>query len=78
MIQLIVNADDFGLSEGTNYGIIHGHINGIVNSTTMMMNMPAVEHAVRLANEYPSLGSRGTSRFNCWKAAPYERSIPRR
>ncbi|EMA6342511.1 chitin disaccharide deacetylase [Bacillus cytotoxicus] len=56
MIQLIVNADDFGLSEGTNYGIIHGHVNGIVNSTTMMMNMPAVEHAVRLANEYPSLG----------------------
>ncbi|WP_242161723.1 chitin disaccharide deacetylase [Bacillus cereus group sp. BfR-BA-01522] len=56
MIQLIVNADDFDLSEGTNYGIIHGHINGIVNSTTMMMNMPAVEHAVRLANEYPSLG----------------------
>ena len=39
MIKLIVNADDFGLTEGTNYGIIDGHINGIVNSTTMMMNM---------------------------------------
>lgn len=56
MIRLIVNADDFGLTEGTNYGIIEGHINGIVNSTTMMMNMPGTEHAVRLAKEYKTLG----------------------
>ncbi|EEL48503.1 hypothetical protein bcere0022_42440 [Bacillus cereus Rock3-44] len=56
MIRLIVNADDFGLTEGTNYGIIEGHVNGIVNSTTMMMNMPGVEHAVRLAKEHKTLG----------------------
>lgn len=56
MIKLIVNADDFGLTEGTNYGIIDGHINGLVNSTTMMMNMPGTEHAVRLAKEYNLLG----------------------
>ena len=56
MIQLIVNADDFGLTEGTNYGIIDGHINGLVNSTTMMMNMPGTEHAVHLAKEYKTLG----------------------
>ncbi|MGE7882782.1 chitin disaccharide deacetylase [Bacillus sp. NPDC094077] len=56
MIQLIVNADDFGLTEGTNYGIIDGHRNGLVNSTTMMMNMPGTEHAVRLAKEYKTLG----------------------
>ncbi|WP_243525171.1 chitin disaccharide deacetylase [Bacillus pseudomycoides] len=56
MIRLIVNADDFGLTEGTNYGIIEGHVNGIVNSTTMMMNMPGTEHAVHLAKEHKSLG----------------------
>ena len=56
MIKLIVNADDFGLTEGTNYGIIDGHINGLVNSTTMMMNMPGTEHAVRLAKEHNTLG----------------------
>ncbi|HDR7793005.1 TPA: chitin disaccharide deacetylase [Bacillus luti] len=56
MIKLIVNADDFGLTEGTNYGIIDGHINGLVNSTTMMMNMPGTEHAVHLANEHKTLG----------------------
>ncbi|MEY8349392.1 chitin disaccharide deacetylase [Bacillus cereus] len=56
MIRLIVNADDFGLTEGTNYGIIEGHVNGIVNSTTMMMNMPGTWHAVRLAKEHKTLG----------------------
>jgi len=55
MIKLIVNADDFGYSKGINYGIIEAHRNGIVNSTTMMMNMPGVSHAVDLAKENPSL-----------------------
>ncbi|MEH7013290.1 ChbG/HpnK family deacetylase, partial [Neobacillus niacini] len=40
MITLIVNADDFGFSRGVNYGIIDAHKYGIVNSATVMMNMP--------------------------------------
>jgi chitin disaccharide deacetylase len=55
MIKLIVNADDFGYSRGINYGIIDAHKNGIVNSATMMMNMPGVSHAVELAKENPEL-----------------------
>jgi chitin disaccharide deacetylase len=55
MIKLIVNADDFGYSRGINYGIIDAHKNGVVNSATMMMNMPGVSHAVELAKENPSL-----------------------
>ncbi|MFS0777262.1 chitin disaccharide deacetylase [Neobacillus sp. 3P2-tot-E-2] len=55
MIKLIVNADDFGYSRGVNYGIIDAHKYGIVNSTTMMMNMPGVNHAVELAKEHPAL-----------------------
>lgn len=55
MIKLIVNADDYGYSKAINYGIIEAHKNGIVNSTTMMMNMPGVNHAVELAKENPSL-----------------------
>ncbi len=31
---LIVNADDFGLSKGQNYGIIEACRNGVVTSTT--------------------------------------------
>ncbi|MDC2866145.1 chitin disaccharide deacetylase [Bacillus sp. BP-3] len=56
MIQLIVNADDFGLTRGVNYGIIDAHVNGLVNSATMMMNMPGAEHAVQLARRYKTLG----------------------
>lgn len=55
MVNLIVNADDFGYSRGINYGIIDAHKNGIVNSATMMMNMPGVTHAVELAKENPKL-----------------------
>jgi predicted glycoside hydrolase/deacetylase ChbG (UPF0249 family) len=55
LIKLIVNADDFGYSRGVNYGIIDAHKNGIVNSATMMMNMPGVGHAIELAIENPTL-----------------------
>lgn len=55
MIKLIVNADDFGYSRGVNFGIIDSHMRGIVNSSTMMMNMPGTGHAIELAKEYPSL-----------------------
>lgn len=55
MIKLVVNADDFGYSRGINYGIIDAHKNGIVNSATMMMNMPGASHAVELAKENPNL-----------------------
>ncbi|MGG3562915.1 chitin disaccharide deacetylase [Neobacillus rhizosphaerae] len=55
MINLIVNADDFGLSKGVNYGIIDSYLYGIVNSTTMMMNMDGTEHAIQLAKRYPEL-----------------------
>lgn len=36
MRRLIVNADDCGLTSGVNRGILEGHSNGIVTSTTLM------------------------------------------
>ncbi|MBH8599208.1 carbohydrate deacetylase [Thermoactinomyces sp. CICC 10523] len=53
---LIVNADDFGLSDAVNRGIVEAHQNGIVTSTTIMANMPGFDNAVSLANELPDLG----------------------
>lgn len=53
---LIVNADDFGLCEGTNYGIISAHYHGIVTSTTMLVNMPGLNHALSLIKDVPNLG----------------------
>ena len=52
---LIVNADDFGLSEKVNAGISHAHQRGIVTSASLMANGRAFEHAVDLAKEMPSL-----------------------
>lgn len=56
MTKLIVNADDFGLSEGVNYGIVSAFKNGIVKSTTAMVNMPAFKHGVELLKENQGLG----------------------
>jgi predicted glycoside hydrolase/deacetylase ChbG (UPF0249 family) len=55
--QLIVNADDFGRTHGVSLGIIRAHRDGIVTSTTAMMNMPGVTRDLHKAvEEAPKLG----------------------
>ena len=54
--QLIVNADDFGLSPGVNEGIIRAHRDGIVTSTSLMVRQPAAVEAAVLARAHPGLG----------------------
>lgn len=54
MKRLIINADDLGLCEGANLGILHGHRHGIVTSATVMMNMPGAGDALSVVP--PSLG----------------------
>ncbi|MRT48301.1 chitin disaccharide deacetylase [Raoultella sp. RIT712] len=53
---LIVNADDFGLSKGQNYGIIEACKNGLVTSTTALVNGAAIGHAAQLSRSVPELG----------------------
>ena len=55
MKRLIVNADDFGYSDEVNKGIIESHLNGIVTSTSIIVNMPGFKSAVKLAKANPSL-----------------------
>lgn len=52
---LIVNADDFGLSNGVNRGIIETHVRGIVTSASLLVNGAGAEAAARLAHEHPAL-----------------------
>jgi chitin disaccharide deacetylase len=55
--QLIVNADDYGHSRGTSQGIRQGHLNGIITSTTAMINYPGADGDLRVAmQECPHLG----------------------
>lgn len=67
MKKLIINADDFGFSEGHNYGIIHAYTKGLVTSTTIMANMPGFEHAVALAKQHPGLKVGVHLNLTCYK-----------
>jgi hopanoid biosynthesis associated protein HpnK len=54
-LKLIVNADDFGMAESVNSGIVEAHDRGIVTSASLMATGPAFEHAVAVAKTRPSL-----------------------
>jgi hopanoid biosynthesis associated protein HpnK len=56
MKELIVNADDFGLTRGVNEGIIRANREGILTSATLMANRRAFEDAVERAKQNPQLG----------------------
>jgi len=53
--QLIVTADDFGLTDGVNRAVVRAHREGVVTSASLMVNSPAFESAVELARQNPSL-----------------------
>ena len=54
--RLIINADDFGWSRGISDGILLAHREGIITSTTLMVNQPASQYALELASQAPKLG----------------------
>ena len=54
--RLIVNADDYGLSEGVCLRILKAHRDGILTSTTCMMNMENIEKYLEMTKDYPNLG----------------------
>lgn len=54
-MKLIINADDFGLSNGQNYGIIDCYANGVVAATTLLSTGNAFDHACLLAKKHPDL-----------------------
>ncbi|HKA20990.1 MAG TPA: hopanoid biosynthesis-associated protein HpnK [Blastocatellia bacterium] len=53
--RLIVNADDFGMSEEVNKAVIRAYKEGVLTSTSLMVTGAAFEHAVKLAREHPGL-----------------------
>jgi len=53
--RLIVNADDFGLSNGVNQGIVAAHDHGIVTSASLMVHKRAAAQAAALARSRPHL-----------------------
>ena len=49
----IVNGDDFSASSGTNRGIVKAHLEGVLTSTSLMVDMPYAEEAARLCRDVP-------------------------
>lgn len=56
---VIINADDFGISEQDNRWILEGLQTGVLTSTTLMANMPAFEEACALASTHRLQGRIG-------------------
>ena len=54
--KVIINADDFGISEEVNEAVVRAFRNGVLTSTSLMVTGDAVEQAVQLAKENPGLG----------------------
>ena len=53
--RLIVNADDFGISEEVNEAVIRAYRKGVLTSTSLMVTGAAFTQAVELAKENPGL-----------------------
>lgn len=54
--RLIVNADDFGLSQSVNQAVARAHREGILTSASLMVNEAGFAEAVLLAKGNPGLG----------------------
>lgn len=54
--RLVVNADDFGFSEGVTRAIVRAHTEGIVTSTSLMVRHDAATGAAEAARVHPRLG----------------------
>jgi hopanoid biosynthesis associated protein HpnK len=54
--QLIVNADDLGLTVGVNDGIFDAHAQGILTSASLFASAPGTDDAVWRARRTPTLG----------------------
>jgi predicted glycoside hydrolase/deacetylase ChbG (UPF0249 family) len=55
MRWLVVTADDFGITSGINRGIMKAHREGILTSTSLMVDRPACEEAGALTRECRTL-----------------------
>lgn len=54
--NLIVNADDFGLTSGVNRAVEEAHRSGILTSTTVLVGFDAAAESAEVARRCPALG----------------------
>lgn len=54
-VKVIINADDFGQSKSISDGIVEAFNQGLISSTTLMVNQQGSEYAINLAKANPNL-----------------------
>jgi predicted glycoside hydrolase/deacetylase ChbG (UPF0249 family) len=54
-MKVVFHADDFGLSQAVNDGILEAHERGVLGSTSLMVTAAAAESAARSARDVPGL-----------------------
>ena len=59
MNNVVINADDFGLNSSVNRAIVELFERGLVQSTTLMANMPGFDEAVEMAHQEHLTGKIG-------------------
>ncbi|MEN2666310.1 carbohydrate deacetylase [Listeria aquatica] len=55
-MKLVINADDLGYTKANTDGIFLSHSEGVLTSTTLLMNTSATAYAISEAKNYPALG----------------------
>ena len=74
--KLIINADDYGRSPGVSRGILQAHREGIVTSTTAMINQPKAKAQLAEAMTCPELGIGLHLVFSAWRPILPPEAIP--
>ena len=72
----IINADDFGMSEETNLGIITAFQKGVLSSTCILANMPGFDHAIKNREDIKGLGTGGHLSLNMGKPVLPSSQVP--
>lgn len=76
MRRLIINADDFGLTEGVTKGIVEGHQNGVISSTCLLANLPAAKLAASLVPAVGRLGIGLHLNLTCYRPLLPPEEVP--
>src|SRR5580692_7283502 len=74
-IEIIINADDFGYSAPVNEAIVKSFRQLLINSTSLMANMPGFEDAINQLRTNPFLSNRVGLHLNLTEGDPLSEEI---
>ncbi len=69
---IIVNSDDFGISDSVNTAIVSAFERGCISSTTLMASMPGFQDAVEKSKYNSCLEKQHRSAFESYRGRPVD------